>query len=383
MLLFAHFVQAAPPSIAATPQMGFNNWNSTHCRAEFNEAMIRGVADRLVASGLKDAGYTFVNIDDCWAEPDRDAQGNLVVNRTRFPSGLKALADYIHAKGLKFGVYTSAGTFTCQTREQGGFPGALGHEAQDAALIASLGVDYLKYDNCNNQKLDARQRYRTMGAALRASGREIFYSLCEWGENQPWLWAADPEIGASSWRTTGDIDDTFASMLKLYRENVMLDAYAGPGHWNDPDMLEVGNGGMSATEYRSHFSLWAIMAAPLMIGTDLRTIDAASLAILSNREVIAVDQDALGVQGKRIRDAGDAQVIVKPLADGARAVALFNAGDKPIEIAVDASELGLPAAKKYTVRDLWHHVSRSSDGRLAVKVPAHATMLYRITARLS
>lgn len=378
-----HSAPAAAMVLAPRPQMGFNNWNSTHCREEFSETMIRGIAHRLVTLGLRDIGYSYVNLDDCWAEPDRDPQGNLVVNHQRFPGGLKRLADYIHAKGLKFGLYTSAGSFTCQKREEGGFPGALGHEMQDAALMASLGVDYLKYDNCNHGALDAGQRYRAMALALRRSGREIFYSVCEWGENRPWLWAAEPDIDANSWRTTGDIEDSFQSLLKIYNENVVLDAYARPGHWNDPDMLEVGNGGMSSTEYRSHFSLWAIMAAPLLIGTDLRKIDPAALAILSNREVIAIDQDALGVQGKRIRNQVDAQVIVKPLFDGSRAVALFNPSDHAATITIAATELGLEAANHYAVRDLWRHTSRNSTAAISAQVPAHATVLYRIHATQS
>ena len=267
--------QATPSAaeIAPTPQMGFNNWNSTHCRDEFNETMIRGIADKFIELGLKDAGYRYINIDDCWANWQRDPQGNLLPNPERFPSGIKALADYIHSKGLKFGLYSSAGSWTCEPMKQNrGFPGGLGHESQDAALFASWGVDYLKYDNCNNQKIDAKQRYTAMGEALRKTGRPIFYAMCEWGENKAWSWAAAAPVNANSWRTTGDISDKYESMLKIFKQNVVLNSYAGPGHWNDPDMLEVGNGGMSETEYRSHFSLWAIMAAPLLIGTDLRTI---------------------------------------------------------------------------------------------------------------
>lgn len=373
----------AATALAPRPQMGFNNWNSTHCRPEFNETMIRGIADRLVSLGLRDIGYTYLNLDDCWAEPDRDSEGNLVVNRQRFPGGLKKLADYIHARGLRFGLYSSAGAFTCQKREEGGFPGALDHEMQDAALLASLGVDYLKYDNCNHGVLDARERYRRMATALHRSGRAIFYSVCEWGENRSWLWAADPDIDANSWRTTGDIEDSFQSMLRIYHENVVLDAYARPGHWNDPDMLEIGNGGMSRGEYRTHFSLWAIMAAPLLIGTDLRKIDAAALAILSNREVIAIDQDELGRQGRRIRDRVDAQVIVKPLQDGSLAVALFNPSDHPSTITVETTELGLLAAGHYAVRDLWRHTSRDSTAAISARVSAHATELYRIRARIT
>jgi alpha-galactosidase len=367
---------------ADTPQMGFNNWNSTHCRDEFNEAMIREVADKFVSLGLRDAGYRHINIDDCWANWKRDKNGNLQANPKRFPHGIKALADYIHARGFAFGLYSSAGTNTCEPNEPNrGFPGGLGHEKQDAAFFASVGADYLKYDNCNNQKVPARQRYQAMGEALRATGRPIFYSLCEWGENKPWLWARDPAIGASSWRTTGDISDNYASMLKIFKENVVLDAYAGPGHWNDPDMLEVGNGGMTDVEYRSHFSLWAIMASPLLIGTDIRKIKPDALKILLNKEVIAVDQDPLGVQGKRVSDANGVDVIVKPLKDGSRAVAVFNEADAAQDVAVSAKELGLKASTRYRMRDLWQHRDTQGDGSIKLRLEPHATVMYRITAQ--
>ena len=378
------FVVAASGAVAAPvpppPQMGFNNWNSTHCRDEFNEAMIRGIADKFISLGLRDAGYRYVNIDDCWANWQRGKDGRLEANPKRFPSGIKALADYIHQRGLKFGLYSSAGTSTCEPlRENRGFPGGLGHEKQDAATFASWGVDYLKYDNCNNQKIDARQRYTAMAQALRATGRPIFYSVCEWGSNQPWLWAGKPPVDAGSWRTTDDISDNYASMLKIFKQNVVLDRYASAGHWNDPDMLEVGNGGMTDTEYRSHFSLWSIMAAPLLIGTDLRTIKPDALQILLNKEVIAVDQDPLGVQGKQVRDADGIHVLVKPLKDGSRAVAVFNESDQARDVTATAAELGLQAAAHYSVRDLWVHTQTKGDGTLRLQLPAHATAMYRIS----
>lgn len=376
---------SADPALAApTPQMGFNNWNSTHCRDEFDEAMIRGIADKFIELGLKDAGYTYVNLDDCWANWQRDASGKLQPNPERFPGGIKALAAYIHSKGLKFGVYSSAGSWTCEPKQKNrGFPGGLGHEKQDAATIASWDVDYLKYDNCNNEKVDARQRYAAMGQALRATGRPILYSLCEWGENKPWLWARELPVGASSWRTTGDISDTYASMLEIFKKNVVLDQYARPGHWNDPDMLEVGNGGMTDVEYRSHFSLWAIMAAPLLIGTDLRTIKPEALAILLNKEVIAIDQDKLGVQGKQVRDADGIHVIVKPLQDGSRAVAIFNETDRPASASVKAAEIGLAQGKRYLARDLWSQAQAHGDGSLKVDLQPHATAIYRIGESLN
>jgi alpha-galactosidase len=371
---------ALPDGLARTPPMGFNNWNSTHCRAEFNEEMIKGIADIFVERGLKDAGYQYVNIDDCWALPQRDAQGNLVPDPERFPSGIKALADYVHGKGLKFGIYTSAGTMTCNSA---GFPGSLGHERADAALFASWGVDYLKYDNCNNQGVDAIQRYTAMRDALKATGRPIVYSICEWGTNDPWLWGKD--VG-HLWRTTGDINDSWSSVLSIIQQNLPLAEFAGPGHWNDPDMLEVGNGGMTATEYRTHFGMWAIMAAPLLIGSDLREASQETLDILGNREVIAVDQDPLGVQGSVLKSTpGDGggigtAVVVKPLAGGDRAVALFNGTDSARRIGTSAAEIGLPRASAYRLRDLWAHTDRHTAGAINATVPAHGTTLLRVSA---
>jgi alpha-galactosidase len=383
-LICATGIATAPVQAAETadllPQMGFNNWNSTHCRAEFDEAMIRGIADKFISLGLKDAGYRYVNVDDCWANWQRDKDGHLTPNPKRFPSGIAALADYIHQRGLKFGVYSSAGTSTCEPlQEDRGFPGGLGHEKDDAKTIASWHVDYLKYDNCNNQKIDAKKRYTDMANALRSSGRPIFFSMCEWGENKPWLWASKAPVNAGSWRTTGDITDTYASMLKIFKENVVLDKYASLGHWNDPDMLEVGNGGMTDVEYRSHFSLWSIMASPLLIGTDLRTIKPDALQILLNKDVIAIDQDPLGVQGHQVRDADGIHVIVKPLKDGGKAVAVFNEGDAAKDVTVAPAEIGLKVGGSHTVRDLWAHTDAKGDGSIKVSLAPHATVMYRIS----
>ena len=364
----------APNGLALTPPMGFNNWNSTHCRAEFNEAMVKGIADIFVEKGLKDAGYEYVNLDDCWAVPQRDAQGKLEADPVRFPHGIKAVADYVHAKGLKLGIYTSAGTRTCDSV---GLPGALGHEFSDARQFADWGVDYLKYDNCNNQGVDARERYTTMRDALAATGRPIVYSICEWGENKPWEWAA--ELG-NLWRTTGDINDSWGSMLSIMKQNLPLAAAAGPGHWNDPDMLEVGNGGMTDTEYRTHFSMWSVMAAPLLIGSDLRTASQETFDILSNEEVIAVDQDPLGRQGKVLSSEGGRWVVAKEMKDGSRAVALFNETGSAQRISTTAAAVGLPHASGYTVRDLWDHTTRNTAGGLSATVPAHGTVLLRVAA---
>ncbi|MBP2324234.1 alpha-galactosidase [Kibdelosporangium banguiense] len=359
--------------LALTPPMGFNNWNSTHCRADFNEAMVKGIADIFVDRGLKDAGYQYVNLDDCWALPQRNTAGDLVADPVRFPNGIKAVADYVHAKGLKFGIYTSAGTKTCNTA---GFPGGLGFEQQDANLFASFGVDYLKYDNCNNQGVDAKLRYTTMRDALRRTGRPIVFSLCEWGQNRPWEWAAD--VG-HLWRTTGDISDSYTSMLSIAKTNWALADHAGPGHWNDPDMLEVGNGGMTDTEYRSHFGLWSIMAAPLLIGADLRKVSPATFDILGNREIIAVDQDPLGVQGRVIRSVGGVHVLVKPLQNGDRAVLLFNEGETTGQISTSAAEIGLQRAPAYRLRDLWTHTDRHTAGSISATLPPHGSAMFRVS----
>ncbi|NEB77830.1 alpha-galactosidase [Streptomyces sp. SID14478] len=368
----------APPAPdegpALTPPMGFNNWNSTHCSADFDEAMVKGIADLFVDKGLKDAGYQYVNLDDCWALPSRDANGKLVPDPARFPNGIKAVADYVHSKGLKLGIYTSAGTKTCSDI---GFPGALGHEYSDAQQFADWGVDYLKYDNCNNQGVDAKQRYTTMRDALKATGRPIVYSICEWGENKPWEWAGD--VG-QLWRTTGDISDSWGSMLSLMKQNLPLAQYAGPGHWNDPDMLEVGNGGMTDTEYRTHFSMWSVMASPLLIGTDLRKASDETYEILSNHDVIAVDQDPLGKQGTVVSSEGGRWVVSKEMKDGSRAVALFNESGSAQRIATTAKEVGLPSATAYAARDLWQHKDFNTAGTLAATVPAHGTVLLRVAA---
>ncbi|MET7453045.1 NPCBM/NEW2 domain-containing protein [Streptomyces sp. NPDC005574] len=382
--LAAPAVAAPPPrapaapaqddGLALTPPMGFNNWNSTHCRADFDESMVEAIADIFVSKGLKTAGYRYVNLDDCWALPARDADGRLVPDPARFPNGIKAVADYVHDRGLKLGIYTSAGTKTCNSA---GFPGALGHEYSDARQFADWGVDYLKYDNCNNQGVDAKARYTTMRDALKATGRPIVYSICEWGENKPWEWAAD--VG-HLWRTTGDISDSWGSMLSILKQNLPLAAHAGPGHWNDPDMLEVGNGGMTDTEYRSHFSLWSVMAAPLLIGTDLRKASDATYDILGNTEVIAVDQDPLGRQGTVVSSEGGRWVVAKEMADGSRTVALFNESGHARRIATTAGAVGLPAARAYSQRDLWQHRGSNTAGTIAATVPAHGTVLVRVAA---
>jgi alpha-galactosidase len=355
--------------------MGFNNWNATQCTAKFNEAMVKGVADAFVSSGLKAAGYQYVNLDDCWAEPARDANGKLVPNHTRFPNGIKAVADYVHGKGLKLGIYTSAGTKTCNGA--GGFPGALGHETSDAAQFASWGVDYLKYDNCNNQGVDAVQRYTAMRDALAATGRPIVYSICEWGQSTPKVWTWGANVG-NLWRTTGDISDNWSSMISRVHTNDDLAQFAGPGHWNDPDMLEVGNGGMTDAEYRSHFSLWAMMAAPLLIGSDVRTASAATLTILKNADMVAVDQDSLGKQATIVSSSGGLVVYGKQLSNGDRAVALLNETAATATVATTASAIGLGGSSSYSLKDLWSKSSRTTTGAISASVPSHGTVVYRV-----
>jgi len=355
--------------LALTPPMGWNDWNAFGCNV--SAALVEQTADTIVSSGMKDAGYDYVNIDDCWMEPQRSADGHLVPDPAKFPDGIKAVADYVHSKGLKLGIYETAGTNTCA-----GYPGSLGHETTDAADFASWGVDYLKYDNCNNEGLPAEQRYTAMRDALAATGRPIVFSLCSWGQESVWTWGAG--VG-NLWRTTGDIQANYASMLSIFHQNVGLAPYAGPGHWNDPDMLEVGNG-MTQTEDRSEFSLWAEMAAPLLSGTDLRTASAQTLSIYTNRDVIAVDQDPLGKQGTEISSTGGLDVLAKPLADGSVAVALFNENAAPAVISTTASAVGLPAAAGYTVRDLWSKQTYSSGGAIAASVPGHGTVMYRVSA---
>lgn len=363
---------------AETPPMGFNNWNATQCGDDFNEEMIKGIADLIVEKGLKDAGYEYINLDDCWAESERDENGKLVADSERFPSGIEALADYVHSKGLKFGVYTSAGDRTCS----GDMPGSIGHEYSDAQQFADWGVDYLKYDNCgDHQGQSAQERYTTMGDALEATGRDIYYAICEWGDNEPWTgWAT--EAGGNQWRTTFDISDNYGSMLSIFKDNVELAEYSGPDKgWNDPDMLQVGNGGMTDTEYRSHFSLWAIMSAPLLIGTDLRDATEETYEILGNEEVIAVDQDSLGQQGTVVSSEGGRWVISKEMSDGSRVVALFNESDTAQHIETTASEVGLRRSAGYSMRDLWEHETYQTAGTISATVPAHGTVMYRVSAK--
>jgi len=367
-----HAPVAVADGLARTPPMGFNDWNAFGC--DVSEQLIKETADFFVSSGLKDAGYQFVNIDDCWALRQRGPDGRLVPDPVKFPSGISGTADYVHGLGLKLGLYADAGTATCA-----GYPGSLGHEQIDAQSFAGWGVDYLKYDNCNNNsdgsRADFVRRYSAMGDALRASGRPIVYSICEWGQVQPWEWAGD--IG-QLWRTTGDIQDNWGSLSSLIAQNAPLFWAARPGAWNDPDMLEIGNGGMTTREYETHFSMWAMMAAPLLIGTDLRKASADTLRILSNAEVIAVDQDRLGVQAQVLYDLGGKMVLARPLVDGDRAVALYNASAAPATISIRAVQTGLPLAGAYRLHNLWTGETTQASNTISASVPPHATVMYRV-----
>ncbi|GFP86609.1 alpha-galactosidase [Phtheirospermum japonicum] len=360
--------------LARTPQMGWNSWNFFACN--INETVIKETADALVSTGLANLGYNYVNIDDCWSDLVRDLKGQLVADPKTFPSGIKYLADYVHSKGLKLGIYSDAGAFTCQVR-----PGSLFHEPDDAKLFASWGVDYLKYDNCFNLGIEPEKRYPPMRDALNATGRSIFYSLCEWGVHDPALWAG--KVG-NSWRTTEDINDSWASMTTIADLNDKWAAYAGPGGWNDPDMLEVGNGGMTSEEYRAHFSIWALMKAPLLIGCDVRNITAETLEILSNEEVIAVNQDPLGVQGRKVYASGPDgcyQVWAGPLSEQRLAVVLWNRCSKTGTITAKWSVLGLESSISVSVRDLWKHeyVLKEYLASFSARVDAHACEMYIFT----
>jgi alpha-galactosidase len=362
-------VRRLDDGLARTPPMGWNTWNKFACNV--SEQLIKEAADAIVASGMKDAGYRYVVIDDCW-QVYRDTSGTIVADPQRFPSGIKALADYIHSQGLRFGIYTDAGTATCQGR-----PGTLTHEEQDARTYAAWGVDYVKEDWCNSRGLTAPTQYRKFHDALVAAGRLIVLSICEWGSNRPWEWG--PGTG-HLWRTTGDIDDTWKSVLDILDSSARWQAVAGPGGWNDPDMLEVGNGGMTDDEYRAHFSLWAIMAAPLMAGNDVRVMSPATRDILTNREVIAIDQDSLGVQGwLALQPSPGLQVWSKPLRDGSRAVALLNRTGAESDMFVDWKAVGLEPGRAM-VRDLWAHVDRGAfTGSYSARVPSHAVVLVKVT----
>lgn len=339
--------------IARMPPMGWNSWNKFACDG-INEKVIREVADAMVSSGMQQAGYQYIVIDDCW-QVARDSAGNIIADPVKFPGGIKALADYVHSKGLLFGIYTCAGSKTCAGR-----PASLGYEYQDARQYAAWGVDFLKEDWCNTTTQNAPASYALMRDALHKAGRPIVFNLCEWGSNKPWLWAKD--VG-HLWRTTGDISDKWSytepgdtaarsgSVLGNLDLEDGLEKYAGPGHWNDPDMLEVGNGGLTEDEERAHFSLWCMLAAPLLAGNDLRNMTPATKAILTNKAAIAVDQDPLGQQGYRVSRTQGLEVFLKPLSGGDTAVCLLNRSEQ--EMKLDFAWKDYAIGGGHAIRDLW------------------------------
>ena len=371
-------------TLAATPPMGWNSWN--HFAERVTDADVRAAADALVSTGMRDAGYIYVNIDDTW-EGKRDAHGVIRTNQ-KFPD-MKALADYVHSKGLKLGIYSSPGPYTCAH-----YAGSYKHEDQDAKTYAAWGIDYLKYDMCSYGNIIEKQAgkmtaandakryamdhaaYDKMHKALAATGRPILFSMCQYGWNDVWKWGAD--VGGNAWRTTGDITDKYDRMTEIGFSQAGLAKFAGPGHWNDPDMLEVGNGGMTTDEYRTHMTLWSILAAPLLAGNDLSKMTPETLAMLTNKDVIAIDQDALGKQGDRVWAEGFSEIWSKPLSGGAQAVAIFNRSPEERQIPFKLSQVG--AADTATLRDVWTAAPvTATDGGYLASVPAHGVVLLRVS----
>lgn len=383
LLSLSYAANAQSAAVAQTPPMGWNSWN--YFAGRVTDKDIRDSADQIVASGMRDAGYLYVNIDDTW-EGERDANGVLHSNE-KFPD-MKALADYVHSKGLKIGIYSSPGPKTCA-----GFEGSLGHEEQDAQLYASWGIDYLKYDLCSFHTVmqakapddkAAQMRlmiaaYDKMGKALKTTGRPIVYSFCQYGWDSVWEWA--PSVGGNLWRTTGDVSANWDRIYDLLSQQAGLEGYAGPGHWNDPDMLEVGNGRLSLAENRSHFSMWAMLAAPLLAGNDLSHMTPEIKAILTNREVIAIDQDRLGKQGSRVYSDGEVEVWMRPLAGGALAVAVFNVGSDRLSthpFHLSLTKLGLDGP--LTGKNLWTGDKVTLTNHQPIELASHDILLVRVAS---
>jgi alpha-galactosidase len=371
-------LQIQAPKIAPTPPMGWNSWN--HFARKIDDATVRAQADAMVSSGMRDAGYVYINIDDTW-EGTRDAQGVIQTNE-KFPN-MKALADYVHGKGLKLGIYSSPGAKTCA-----GFEGSLNHEEQDAQTYAAWGIDYLKYDLCSFRDvmktaptpaaahLMMTDAYTKMHNALLKTGRPIVYSLCQYGEDAVWRWGA--QVGGNLWRTTDDISDRYASMSNIGFGQAGLSKFALPGHWNDPDMLEVGNGGMKPDEYRTHMSLWALLAAPLLAGNDLTKMTPETIALLTNKEVIAIDQDPLGNQADRIWAEGPLEIWARTLADGSKAIGMFNRNGAPVDMHVDFPTLGFTG--RVHARDVWAGKDLPvMEVTYATTIPGHGVVLLRVS----
>ena len=368
-------------ALAQTPPMGWNSWNLF--KGDINEELLKGIIDTFIEKGLKDAGYLYVNLDDCW-HGKRDKDGFITVDERKFPSGLKYLTDYAHSKGLKFGIYTCAGSLTCAN-----YPGSLGHEFQDALQYARWGIDYIKEDWCNTPNQNAIGAYALMHEAILESGRPMLLSICEWGANKPWEWGM--HVGGHCWRTTEDIENNFDSVLKILDLQEGLRASAGPGHWNDPDMLEVGNG-MPVNEDRAHFTLWCMLAAPLLLGNDVRNMSQETMDIILNEEVIAIDQDKLGIQGLKLCSQNGVEVWFKPLLNGEWAFCLFNRTISPVEYTIDWKALEVNddlskrstnfASQVYQIRNLWTKKAEGNTKKAkSVIVPAHDVVLYRLSPK--
>ena len=360
---------AADSTLAATPPMGWNSWNRFACKVTADD--VRAAADAIASNGMKTAGYVYVNIDDCW-QGGRDEQGRIRPN-AKFPD-MKGLVDYIHSKGLKAGIYSSPGPKTCAKYE-----GSYGHEEQDAQEYANWGFDYLKYDWCSAEKVyrhsDMTAIYKKMHDALVRTGRPMVFSLCQYGYERVWRWGAS--VGGNLWRTTEDITDHYDRMSVIGFDQDGLEPFAGSGHWNDPDMLEVGNGGMNHDEYMTHMSLWALLAAPLLAGNDLSKMTQETLDILTSKEVIAVDQDAKGAQGRRVAQEGPLEVWAKPLADGSVAIGLFNRGESTNPVTVNFKDIG--ARSSVRLRDLWQHKDLGSfTGSYTGDIPRHGAILLKV-----
>jgi alpha-galactosidase len=389
-LITAPEVSAAAGSPAVRPPLGWNSWNTFGCN--ITEAKIRGAADAMVNSGMRAAGYQYVVVDDCWQASTRDSAGNLRADPTRFPSGMKALGDYIHGKGLKFGIYQAPREKTCAQLFNGlpGATGALGHETQDANTFASWGADYLKYDWCSSWGTlnDQITGFTKMRDALRGTGRPIVYSInpnsahTNTGPSYNWgsvadLWRTTEDI-TNKW-TSGCTGDCFMGVTEILDVQAPLSGWAGPQHWNDPDMLEVGvRGTFTPTENRAHFSLWAIMAAPLIAGNDITAMPADVAAVLTNPDVLAINQDAAGRQAKRVRDDGSSEVWAKILNDGSAAVALLNRSASTATISTTASQIGMPTASSYHLFEVWTKASRNTSGAISATVPPHGVVMYRV-----
>jgi len=375
--------------LALTPPMGWNSWNTFG--TDINEKLVKDIADKFIELGLKDAGYEYLVLDDGWMAKERDADGNLIADPIKFPNGMKALADYIHSKGLKFGLYNCAGSQTCA-----GYPGSRGYEYQDARMYASWDIDYLKYDWCNTGKLNAEEAYITMRDAIKKANRPMVFSICEWGDNEPWKWAKD--VG-HLWRVTGDIINCWdceighgswssSGVWKIIDMRKDIRKEAGPGHWNDFDMMEVGNG-MTNAEDRSHFAMWTMLASPLIMGNDLRMASSETIKTLSNKEVIQVNQDKLGIQGFRFSNENELEIWIKPLANDEWAVTFVNMGDKLTAINFDwkkhdmgdnLNNKNLEVKKlNYKIRDLFNHKNLGDTAsNLKAEIASHDVLMIKL-----